>query len=249
MKRMIRNTKNVFTVSNIFFLAFIICVVAIGCGQKKDQLNLPEQEARQLKTADAPAAGANDATVNAEGVSKPSSAPSGEFKKFSVYTDQGHFKNHFTPSGWMGDYGDIKFNDGWSQGPKSRKSCIRIAYSAQKKQGAGWAGIYWQEPANNWGNIRGGYDLTGAKQITFWARGDKGGEIITEVKMGGIRGEFADTATATVGPITLTNEWKQYAVDLSGEDLSLVIGGFTVIVSAMENPDGAIFYLDDIAYE
>jgi hypothetical protein len=51
----------------------------------------------------------------------------------------------------------------------------RIEY----KQGPekGWAGLYWQHPDNNWGDEP-GVDLTGAKRISFYARGERGGEIV-----------------------------------------------------------------------
>ena len=234
--------------ASITVLALFVFLSLAGCGERKSELNLPDQETKQLQAAE------GDPQARAElspAGKKPASSPgaSGEFKKFFVYADQGYFKNHYIPSGWMGDYGDIKFNDASPDKPYSRKNSIKIVYSAKKKQGAGWAGIYWQDPANNWGNLKGGYDLTGAKKLTFWARGDKGGEIITEFKMGGINGEHSDTASASIGPIQLTPEWKQYTIDLKDEDLSLVIGGFSFIVSSMENPDGATFYMDDIAFE
>lgn len=223
----------------------VACVFALqGCGQKEQKLSLPEMESKQMEEK-GPGAGLEN--VMAKGV-KPAS-PTGEFKKFYVYADQGYFKNHFIPAGWMGDYGDVSLSDASTVTPQSRRTCIRVKYSAQRKQGAGWAGVYWQDPANNWGNIKGGFDLTGAKKLTFWARGEKGGEVVTEFKMGGITGEFSDSASGSVGPIVLTNEWRQYTIDLASEDLSLVIGGFAFIVSAMENPDGAIFYIDEIAYE
>ena len=43
----------------------------------------------------------------------------------------------------------------------------------------GWGGVVWQNPANNWGDKPGGWNLTGAKKLSFWARGDKGGEKVT----------------------------------------------------------------------
>jgi predicted small lipoprotein YifL len=231
-------------------LGLLTFVSLAGCGEKKSELDLPDQEARQLKAAErapAPVAGKPEKAEEDTGA-KPANK-GGEFKKFYVYADQGYFKNHYIPSGWMGDYGDLKYNDAWSDRPYSRKSSIKIVYNAQKKQGAGWAGIYWQDPANNWGNMKGGYDITGAKKLTFWARGDKGGEIITEFKIGGINGEHSDTASASIGPVTLGTDWKEYTIDLKNEDLSVVIGGFAFVISSMENPNGATFYLDDIAYE
>lgn len=171
------------------------------------------------------------------------------FEGFDVYTDRWSPGNHYIPSGWMGDYGDIKFNDGWIENPHSGKHCIKIAYTAEVSQGAGWAGIYWQNPANNWGARDGGFDLTGAKVLAFWARGEKGGEVISEFKMGGISGEYGDSDSTGIGPVVLTKEWKKYTIDLEGLDLSYISGGFCWAASKMDNPDGFTFYLDDVRYE
>lgn len=226
----------------------VLCIVLTmaGCGERKSVLNLPEQESKQLIAA----GGVAPVKVEEAAIKGARAAePTGEFKKFYIYADQGYFKNHYVPSGWMGDYGDVKLNDASPDKPYSRKTCIKITYTAEKKQGAGWAGIYWQDPANNWGNLKGGYDLTGAKKLTFWARGETGKEIIGEFKIGGINGEHSDTASLSIGPIALTPEWKEYTIDLKDEDLSLIIGGFSFVISSMDNPEGATFYLDDIAFE
>ena len=132
------------------------------------------------------------------------------FKGFGVYLDRGSRSNHYIPSGWMGDYGDLKLSEGCTDNPYSGKTCIKISYSAEGKQGAGWAGIYWQFPPNNWGEQRGGFDLTGAQKLTFWARGEQGGEQIIEFKMGGITGTYSDSDSTSIGPINLETEWKQY---------------------------------------
>ncbi len=172
-----------------------------------------------------------------------------EFKVFDVYTDKRSPNNHYIPAGWMGDYSDIKFNDSWMENPHSGTTCVRVEYTMKRSQGAGWIGVYWQNPANNWGSKRAGFDLTGATKLTFWARGDKGGEIISEFKMGGITGEFSDSASAGIGPAVLAQEWKKFEIDLKGQDLSHIIGGFCCSASADDNPNGLIFYLDDIRYE
>ncbi|MCX5665977.1 MAG: hypothetical protein NT036_02870 [Candidatus Omnitrophica bacterium] len=234
--------KRISLIVTVFVCLCAFSLLAAGCGQKNNVLNLPEQEARQIESTEQASA---EKAAPAEG----NLTPDGKFKKFYVYADRAYFKNHFIPSGWMGDYGDVELNDGWSFDPFSRKSCIRVVYSAQRKQGAGWTGIYWQEPANNWGSLKGGFNLAGAKKIVFHARGDKGGEIISEFKIGGISGEFSDSGTATIGPITLDKEWKEYSIDLENEDLSCIIGGFTFVISSQDNPNGATFYLDEIYYE
>lgn len=166
---------------------------------------------------------------------------------FYVYTDSFNRMNHWIASGWMGDYGDIKYNDRWNQNPMSGKTCIQIKYTGERKQGAGWAGIYWQNPANNWGTSKGGYDLSGAKKLYFYSRGEKGDELV-EFKMGGITGQYSDSAGGTTGPVELTKDWKMYEIDLADMDMTFVNGGFCVVFSGDANPDGCTFYLDELYY-
>lgn len=173
----------------------------------------------------------------------------GEFKKFNVYTDKTAKDNHYTPSGWMGDFGDIKVDTGSKDAPHSGTTCIKVTYTAEQKQGAGWAGVYWQNPPNNWGTQPGGFDLKGAKKLVFWAKGAKGGEKIAEFKIGGITGEYADSDCAGTSEVTLTSDWKEYSIDLTGKDLSSIAGGFCWVANAASNPNGFTIYLDDIIYE
>ena len=172
-----------------------------------------------------------------------------EFSGFGVYFDRGNRGNHFVASGWMGDYGDIKYSEGSKENPYSGKTCIKITYTGEGKQGANWAGMYWQWPPNNWGERKGGYDLSGATKLTFWARGEKGGEQIMEFKMGGLTGTYSDSDSASIGPEELTTAWKKYEIDLTDLDLSYISGGFCWVTNTMANPDGCVFYLDDIQYE
>lgn len=211
----------------VFVLAIVFTVALTGCA-KKDDVIIEELEEK----------GSSMRQTSVK-----------EFKTFNVYTDRRSPNNHYIPSGWMGDYGDIKLNDMWMENPYSGTTCIRIEHLSRRSQGAGWIGIYWQNPANNWGSKRAGFDLTGAGKLSFWARGERGGEIISEFKMGGITGEFSDSAAAGIGPAVLTREWKKYEIDLSGLDLSHVIGGFCLSTSGDDNPDGVVIYLDDIKYE
>ncbi len=182
---------------------------------------------------------------------------------FYIFTERGSRLNHYIPSGWMGDYGDLKFNQGWKekvQKPKSKdakkskdgeakdETCIQIKYSGERKQGAGWAGIYWQHPANNWGDKRGGYDLSGYKKLVFWARGESGSEVVDKFFIGGITGqtEEGDSDEASVSPVELSKDWKEYTIDLTGLDLSHIIGGFGMAANAEVNPNGFTIYVDEI---
>ncbi|MFA5975129.1 MAG: hypothetical protein WC859_03075 [Elusimicrobiota bacterium] len=168
---------------------------------------------------------------------------------FYVYQDKSSSVNHFTPSGWMGDFGDIKLIDNNLTDPADGKSCVKILYSGKGAQGAGWVGMFWQHPANNWGTKPGGFDLTGMTRLTFWARGEKGGEMIAEFKMGGITGDHGDSDSASIGPITLSKEWKKYTIDVVGKNMSHIIGGFCWAASRDDNLDGFVIYLDEIRYE
>ncbi len=171
---------------------------------------------------------------------------------FYVYADNGSLDNHFIPSGWMPATAakDIRLTTNWKNVPLSGDTCIRVQY--ENNSGTRWAGIYWQQPANNWGTIpNAGYDLQGAKKLTFWARGDKGGEVIYEFKMGGLSsGQHIDSDSASIGPIELSKDWEQYEIDLRGRDLSHVIGGFAWATNIdVNDPEGIVFYIDEIKYE
>lgn len=157
----------------------------------------------------------------------------------------------FVPSGFMGDVGDISINEYCEDNPRSGPYCIEVIYTAEGSSGARWAGIYWQYPANNWGNEAGWIDtFNGATKLTFWARGKNGLER-AEFKMGGITGRYSDSVrpAVTTGIITLSAEWKQYEIDLANKNLSHVIGGFCWVTNIPNNPDGCTIYLDDLRYE
>lgn len=171
------------------------------------------------------------------------------FTAFPVYSDGRSPDNHYIPSGYMGDYSDVSIDASSFDNPHSGSTCIKIVYSNASSQGARWVGLYWQSPANNWGDRKGGFDLTGAARLSFWVRGENGGERIEEFKIGGITGLYPDSDIAGIGPLLLTDEWKRYEIDLRGKDLSYISGGFAWATNLDVNPDGATFYLDDIRYE
>src|SRR5580765_446012 len=62
---------------------------------------------------------------------------------FYIYSDKGARVNHYIPSGWMGDYGDLKIDDGNTTDPADGKTCVKITYTGKATQGANWAGIFW----------------------------------------------------------------------------------------------------------
>jgi len=167
---------------------------------------------------------------------------------FYVYTDNNSKKNHFVPSGWMGDYGAVKINQACRNNPYAGDTCIEINYTGEPTRGSGWVGVFWQNPENNWGSKDGGFNLSKAKKVSIMARGAKGGEML-EFKMGGITGKYPDSDTVGIGPLALTSEWKEYTIDLTDAELFYISGGLVFAASRMDNPDGFVVYLDEIKYE
>lgn len=184
---------------------------------------------------------------------EPIPIPAREAKlPFSVYGDGEGTQSFFVPSGYMGDNTSLKITaiyDGCPVVPgRTIRSCLKIRYAP--KGAAGWAGVYWLTPANNWAKVKGaGFNLTGAERLSFWARGETGQEIIAEFKMGGITGAYPDSDMASLGTVHLTSQWRQYDIDLHGKDLRHIIGGFAFVLRRSDNRRGATFYLSRIMFE
>jgi hypothetical protein len=180
-----------------------------------------------------------DATETASAAFK---APAAKLP-FAVYED-GLSEMPYIPSVWMGDMGSMAVDDKWAVGPHSGNTCMKIEFKADK----GFGGVVWQSPANDWGDQPGGYNLTGAKKLTFWAKGEAGGEVV-DFRLGVIGKDKAnaDSGSANLSGVKLTNEWKQYEIDLAAKDLSKIKTGFVWALGAKGQP--VTFYLDDIRYE
>jgi len=164
---------------------------------------------------------------------------------FSIYSDHA---DNFVPSGWIGDTDNLKLNVNYTSDVAEGTACVQVIYKVPDSK-LKWAGVYWQSPANNWGDSKdGGYNLFLAKRIRFKARGGRGGEVVA-FKAGGMKsGPYPDTFDLPQQTITLTAEWKDYELPLQGCDLTHVIGGFCFIMTKEKNPEGAVFYLDSICY-
>jgi hypothetical protein len=179
--------------------------------------------------------------IAGEVASGPRFAPKAHLP-LKLYSDE-QDKPPFIPSGWMGKADAIVMDEKSTDKPKAGATCLKCEF----KSPTNFGGVVWQSPANDWGDADGGLDLTGAKKLTWWARGAAGGEKV-EFKFGILEKAkpFFDTANgATV--ITLTPEWKQYSIDLSGKDLRRIKTGFVWVVGDPGNP--VTFYLDDVKYE
>ena len=180
-----------------------------------------------------------------------------------IYTDACDSQNAFYPSGWMGalaDYGenDSTYSDykkiidvGCTDSPYSGETCIRIS-SAWIPYGH-WGGIYWQFPINNWGMYP-GYDLSDSVDkdanviLRFHGRGESGGEI-AEFISGGIQGLEYEDSYGPIGSdhyLSFRKYWQQYEINLTGLDLSMIVGAFAWVSPVMNPYLKDTFYLDDI---
>jgi hypothetical protein len=154
---------------------------------------------------------------------------------------------YFYPSGFMGDTKQIEMNAHWTGNCHVGPTCMRFKYTPG---GGSWAGVYWQSPANNWGD-QPGRRIEGAKKLVFWARGESGGELVS-FRTGGIQGKkYQDSLDRVMNldPVQLTAQWKQYQIDLDGVDTNSVIGAFSWSIARDSNPAGATFYLEGISFE
>ncbi len=166
-------------------------------------------------------------------------------KKFYTYRDEDSYLNHFYPTGWTGDYEDLAMDDAFPNNLFQGQSCIKIAYSAVKSLGGGWAGIYWQYPPFNWDEGERAINLSGNRSFVFWAKGLVGGEVIEEIGFGG---NSPNSTKVKIGPIILGKEWKKYSINVEKEDLSKIISGFYLFVTKKSNPNGCEFFLDEISF-
>ncbi len=186
--------------------------------------------------------------------------------RFPVYDDISSAGNHF--HAWAripNQAAAVNMQGGWTDHPHSGATAIRAQFD--NVAGANFGGFYLlngvllqgaQSPQPNFGTVpNAGIDLTGATALTFWARGERGGETI-EFFMGGVGRNpnsglpefpFPDSTPVVKVVRTLTAEWVQHRIDLGGKDLHYVLGGFGWVASDQANPGGAVFYLDDVQYE
>ena len=197
-------------------------------------------------------------------------------KTFDVYTDVGSGGNHFPVKAKMWGYGAhemIEMDECLTEAPQlHQKSATYIKATFKPQSGNSWGGFYFmngvflpgaQEPQQNWGDYpNAGFNLTGATKLTFFARGEKGGEQV-EFFVGGIgwpdkpyKESLSKVSTDYVtlvfhsSYVTLSKEWKKYTIDLTGKDLSYVLSGFGWVTNAPRNLGQEItFYIDDIRFD
>lgn len=191
---------------------------------------------------------------------------------FYVYKDAGSAENHFPLRTKMANsYGAadyVEMEEYWSENPHSGAHCIRC-------EGPSYTGswVIWRfmngymtadgkGPYLNEGTEPGqGFDLTGADELRFFARGEKGGEKIKFSIAGygryGPDGmytqvDYPDSCGDIGAIVTLSDQWEEYVIPLNDKehDLSCIANGFsfTLYDTLNDGEDNIAFYLDDIRY-
>ncbi|MCX7626718.1 MAG: hypothetical protein N2Z21_10995 [Candidatus Sumerlaeaceae bacterium] len=188
---------------------------------------------------------------------------------FDVYTDISAAGNHFTVFGKISSAGDeasVSLDVAHTSWPFSGSSCIRCSFfpGTGRRQ---WGGYYFlngvmrgadEMPRPNWGEYpNAGIDLRGATRLTFWARGENGGEMVEFFAFGVGRDSitgyptapFCDSARKVSRLFRLKKDWTFYYLDLRQRDLSYVIGGFGWSSNvALSRRRSLTFYLDEIKF-
>ena len=160
---------------------------------------------------------------------------------FYVYQDNGDLP--YAPSGYMGNYGAIEVDLDNTEEVHAGETAIKISYNARDN----WYGVAFVDPANDWGDILGGYDLSGAKTFSFWAK-TKEGQVEAKVGFGLIDKDkpFPDSGKQSID-ITLTDQWKKYTIKIKKTDLSCIRSGLVFFSSSNGFPQE--IYLDEVVFE
>lgn len=150
----------------------------------------------------------------------------------------------YTPSGFMGNIAAIEFDPDCTDQPHSGETCLRVSYNAADQ----WGGVAWQSPANDWdGEQAGGFDLSQASALEFWARGETGAEKVNFlVGLNTTDGVYHDSGKTELSGVQLTTEWKRYRVPLTGLDTGRIKNGFGFSLAGQGR--AVTFYLDDVQY-
>jgi hypothetical protein len=165
---------------------------------------------------------------------------------FYVYRD-GFEGMPWVPSGWMGSYKateSLTLDGDHADNPYAGRACIKLRYVGEVGT---WVGVAWQHPANNWGDMAGGHDLTGATALELWARGEYGGERFN-IGVGLLEADkpHPDSGKTSAEGVVLKDAWQRYRIPLDGIDLSSLKTGFVVTLTGQRT--SVNIYLDNIRF-
>ncbi|GHU64413.1 hypothetical protein AGMMS49983_10090 [Clostridia bacterium] len=181
-----------------------------------------------------------------------------------VYKDFAYGANYYTQKAWMGD--NSHFVPAMKEDAEGYQGVTGVLCEIDLPTHA-WGGYLFVNgvlpagetlPQPDFGEHDAGLDLTGATALTFYAKGENGGERV-EFFMGGLgRNEsgaaiapYPDTDRVSLGYVTLSKEWERFEIPLDGADLTRIACGFGWVTNDRNNPGASSlhFSLDEIRYE
>jgi hypothetical protein len=181
-------------------------------------------------------------------------------RKLYVYKDYSDSHNAFTQRGVMIS-GSIKEPQMDEASPDAFSGITSIKVDVPLGIGC-WSGYYFGNgvleaggtPQFDWGDSpHAGMDLRGAGKLVFHARAESGQTAKVNFFIGGNGGNkpYPDSGRKETGYQTLTPDWQQFEINLTGVDLSYISSGFGWVTDYYSNwnKDEIIFYLDEIYYE
>jgi hypothetical protein len=162
-----------------------------------------------------------------------------------VYSERGF--SAYYPSGKIGDIADISIDSEFRGNSHARRTSLRIDYRPTLSSSLGWAGVYFLYPDGNWGQFP-GRNLSGATKLSFWVCADR--DMHAEFFLGGIndpRFAYSDSLPKiSSGPVAVNSTWQRHELDLTGHDLSSVIGGFGIAARREQDARSSSLFLDDV---
>lgn len=149
----------------------------------------------------------------------------------------------YLPSAYMGNYKAMTVETQSTEEVYAGNAALKIDYTASDN----WYGLGLVDPANDWGEILGGYELSGATKFSFWAKASKN-DVYATIGFGLIGKDkpFPDTAKISK-EIKLSTKWKKYTLKIKKADMSCIRSGLVLFSQAYNWPQ--TIYIDEVVFE
>jgi len=159
---------------------------------------------------------------------------------FYVYQDGE--STPYAPSAYMGNTKSINIDMRNKEDVHSGTASFKINYDEDHD----WYGLGLVDPANDWGDILGGYDISEAQTFSFWAKANTKVKATIGFGLIGKDKKYPDTAKESI-ELQLTTKWKKYSIKTKKLDLSCIRSGF--VLFSQGYLFGHTIYIDDVVFE
>ncbi|CAK0764567.1 exported hypothetical protein [Gammaproteobacteria bacterium] len=188
-------------------------------------------------------------------VNLPISALSADGERVYVYKDYNALENQGVWGSIMparaAEISSALFKTFQTPGWEGKGTAVQILFDLT--QPPNWAGIVVPVHENYWGEWRASaLDLSKAKKLVFYARGEAGGEQIQVKAAIATDKPYGDSALIPITSawLPLEKDWKRFEIPVDGSQLQRVITPFSIMANKAHNPPARItLYVDEIYYE